>query len=74
MLVLSIGYNYYSVDISKQILKGEKVLEIFLQNHILSQDDISKLTGVGRSSVEFILRRYKETQSIERKAGSGKKK
>ena len=43
------------------MLNREKVLEIILQNPSLSQIDISKLAGVARSSVGFILRQYKET-------------
>ena len=49
---------------SKRILNLEKVLEIFLQKPSLSQVDISKMTGVARSSVVFILRQYKETRPI----------
>ena len=56
------------------MLNREKVSEIFPQNPSLPQIDISKLTGVARSSVGFILRQYKGTRCIERKAGSEKRK
>ena len=52
----------------------EKVYEIFLQNSTHSHSKIAKLSKVAKSSVGDILRRYKETQTIERKRGDGRKK
>ena len=59
---------------SKQLNNRKKVLQIFLQNPTYSHSKIAKLSKVAKSSVGDILRRYKETQTIERKRGGGRKK
>ena len=49
-------------------------MEIFLQNPTYSHSKIPKLSKVAKFSVAEILRRYKETKTIERKRGGGRKK
>ena len=70
LLILSV----YQSKISKKLNNRKKVLEIFLQNPIYSHSKIAKLSKVAKSSVGDILRKYKETQTIERKRGGGRKK
>ena len=50
------------------------VLEIYLQNSTYLHSNTAKLSKVAQSSVRDILRRYKETESLERKRGGGRKK
>ena len=57
---------------SKQLNYRKKDLEIILQN--LTNSKIAKLSKVGKFSVRGILRRYKDTQTIERKRDCGRKK
>ena len=59
---------------SKQLNSWKKVLEIFHQNPTYSHSKVVKLSKVAKSSVGDILRRYKETKTIERKRGSGRNK
>ena len=66
--VLTILLVYQSKMI-KQLNNRKRVLEIFLQNPTYSYSKIQKLSKVAKSSVGGILRRYKETQTIERKKG-----
>ena len=66
--------SVYQSKMSKQLNNRKKVLEIFLQNPTYSHLKIAKLSKVAKSSVVDILRRQKETQIIERKRGSGRKK
>ena len=70
LLILSI----YQSKINTQLNNWKKVLEIFLQNPTYLHSKIVKLSKVAKSSVGVILRRYMETQTIERKRDSGRKK
>ena len=66
--------SVYQSKMSKQWNYRKKLLEIFLQNPTYSRSKIAKLSKVAKSSVGNILRRYKETQTIEIKRSGGRKK
>ena len=66
-----------TISLSKWVnnwIIGKKVFKNFLQILTYLHSKIAKLSKVAKSLVGDILRRYKETQTIKRKRGGGRKK
>ena len=58
----------------KEILNREKVLQFYLKNPLASHSAVAKELNVVRSTVGYIIRRFRYSKSIERKSEGGKKK
>lgn len=58
---------------SKQLKQREKIVAKYLENPSATFTDIGKSLGIHHYTVSRVIKRLKNTQSIERKSGSGKK-
>lgn len=59
---------------SAQLLSHQKVKKFFTENSTYSYNLIAKHTRVPKSKVQRVIKRFKESQSIEQKPGKGRKK
>lgn len=58
---------------TKQMKVREKIIHKHTQNPDMSYNDIAKTLGVARSTVGNVIKNFKNTLTIERKKGSGRK-
>lgn len=59
---------------SKEQQVREKILHKSVQNPSMSHHDISKSLGIPRSTVSSVLKRFRDTLTVDRKPGSGGKR
>lgn len=56
---------------NKELENRKLVTSTYLKNPKATQRSIAKACNLTQSTVNYILKRYKETLTVERKAGSG---
>lgn len=58
---------------AEEIEKRKKILAHFLENPSVSSSSILKALKLPRSTVARVIKRYKETLTVDRAKGSGRK-
>lgn len=59
---------------SKELTDRKKILNKFIENPDLSGGAIAESLKMNRTTVNGVIKRYKETMSVKRKPGSGGKR